>query len=848
MCRKILIGFDMTKNTKVSLGMIFILGIMQISAAFADNNVLTRLDLQKSQTDSSVEVLLYTQNPYGDNIAVTKKSDNKYVILMPNLSHNASAKPNVSDLGDVVSDVDVKSVNDTGYGYTKITITTTKPVNIKTRLQKSMPVTPEQQAYRDLITKSRSTSYTPAYIPDSQTSSTASKPQTTSAADKTQKAEKTQQVKNVSQTAKTAEVKKQTEKTLTENKSKTAEKSAVQKKSNKAGKTETLPVSVKSHDLIAENTNKFADEAVTEKSVLPTVEQPQIPVAVTEQTAADQSVNADVQSKITGHKTSSALPSIFAMFLLVGAAIMFLSKLIRKSVKISKVSNRSSFIDTIAEKPSEMFPEAQYAPQPDFAADDYPQDDGLNWQERYQQYVSSSNNEEEPVQEAVFAADTNEISYINEKSEALKNAVMQTKSAQNGFQAGKFSVLSDSNAKTSAQPLEVPEPINISEAPAANPAPEPMPNYNNKVKHNTETSSSRVENLSVKRIEKQIEKLENERQQAESVKNSKLSSNKNDFEKLASRKKSEVNNTVQNTVEEDLVSLEDLLHKSPAIEKTNLTDEEAFRELERNFVHKEDDVIASHMINSVSSISKPRKFRAFENRMLLSESKRRNSFLNKQAKTVEVQEGKHVNLGYSQLHTSSRVLEGGNLRVGDLIAMSEKFLKTQSVKPEVVNNDTSSAVEAPSYSMSTIEEFLALDEGSSRVTAPEYLSKRVAESLAQVKPSMKLKKAAVSDSSSTNPISRTKLKDNKKLLEGLIVKSGFNIDANKGFYIVNLDGETALIGRIKDEIFVLKKFDSPIDKPIQVRQDNNNVYMVKADGFRSLVEVDNDKMGVLIEL
>ena len=38
------------------------------------------------------------------------------------------------------------------------------------------------------------------------------------------------------------------------------------------------------------------------------------------------------------------------------------------------------------------------------------------------------------------------------------------------------------------------------------------------------------------------------------------------------------------------------------------------------------------------------------------------------------------------------------------------------------------------------------------------------------------------------------------------------------------------------------------EKPVQVRHDNANVYMVKAGGFKSLVEVNEDKMGVLIEL
>ena len=100
----------------------------------------------------------------------------------------------------------------------------------------------------------------------------------------------------------------------------------------------------------------------------------------------------------------------------------------------------------------------------------------------------------------------------------------------------------------------------------------------------------------------------------------------------------------------------------------------------------------------------------------------------------------------------------------------------------------------------------------------------------------------------TNPISKLRNETKDSYLNGLIIKSGFNIDDNKGFYVVNLEGNSALVGRINDEIFVLKKFDRNVEKPIQVRHDNANVYMVKAGGFKSLVEVNEDKMGVLIEL
>ena len=100
----------------------------------------------------------------------------------------------------------------------------------------------------------------------------------------------------------------------------------------------------------------------------------------------------------------------------------------------------------------------------------------------------------------------------------------------------------------------------------------------------------------------------------------------------------------------------------------------------------------------------------------------------------------------------------------------------------------------------------------------------------------------------TNPIKKLRNETKSSYLNGLIVKSGYNIDNNKGFYVVNLDGKSALIGKVNDEVFVLKKFDTDVTNPVQVRHDNANVYMVKAGDFKSLVEVTDQKMGVLIEL
>jgi len=92
----------------------------------------------------------------------------------------------------------------------------------------------------------------------------------------------------------------------------------------------------------------------------------------------------------------------------------------------------------------------------------------------------------------------------------------------------------------------------------------------------------------------------------------------------------------------------------------------------------------------------------------------------------------------------------------------------------------------------------------------------------------------------TNPIAK---KDDR-----LVVKSGYDINENSGFYIVNYGATSAVIGKINEEVFVLKKFDTSVDVQLQVRRDKDNIYIVKAGKFKSLVEVSGDKMGVLVEL
>lgn len=97
---------------------------------------------------------------------------------------------------------------------------------------------------------------------------------------------------------------------------------------------------------------------------------------------------------------------------------------------------------------------------------------------------------------------------------------------------------------------------------------------------------------------------------------------------------------------------------------------------------------------------------------------------------------------------------------------------------------------------------------------------------------------------STSPIQRAQAPVKKKMK----IKESRAIDENKGFYLVDMDDKLALMGRINDKFTVLKKFDDKEKKTLQVRRDKDNLYMVRTDGFKALVDVEGSKMGVMAEL
>ena len=114
----------MKKNNYILSTLILLgLAIAPLNTAFAENN-LVQLDLKKG-SGNAVDITFLTTESYGSSVIVRKKSDNKYVILMPKVLTSGYRSADLESVRDLVSNIDVKSINDGAAGYTKITLITT---------------------------------------------------------------------------------------------------------------------------------------------------------------------------------------------------------------------------------------------------------------------------------------------------------------------------------------------------------------------------------------------------------------------------------------------------------------------------------------------------------------------------------------------------------------------------------------------------------------------------------------------------------------------------------------------------------------------------------------------------
>lgn len=646
------------KSNTIGIALLLALALTPVATVANGENNLVQLDLKKA-SNNSVNVTLFTSGGYNDNVMVRKKSDNKYVILIPKVQSSGYSASSLNGVRDLVSNVDVKTVSDTSGGYTKVTLITTKPLDIKTSTQKSSPVTEEQKEYKTLIAQANAVKNNIGKQEPPQ-----------------HKVQKTEVTVNK---APAQPKKEQTQNKKTDNKTVTAPKIKLtevnpEKQNGKDRLVRREQLSNWINEVKQEKQTQKINETVPKTDISSNV--PTAPIAdgetVKEMSEMPQpivqktSVLHKIKTKLSNVINKTGKPIKYSILAILG--LIILSKLFR-GAKNTVQAVRSSSVDQLAQN---------YSGPDNTNANSLADEEGISWQERYQRYLDKS---AKPVPRA------------NKK--------------------GNYTFI-----KTPAEPVR------------------------------------------------------------------KLNKKRQDLERM--------------------------------IQDVSAT---KFPEIEPEIVESED-----------SAIPKTIKFKAFDRHASLDMSSRDKikSRFKKYENELPLHEQKNIELGKSPLHTNRRRLKDANL---DVAAVD----KTPRIKYEPQEYIMSSADELFSIiDKENVERKARLDMAKAELAKNNTFKQENAEIKRPVR--------------QTNPIAQTRKETKDSYLNGLIVKSGYNIDQNKGFYIVNLDGKSALIGKVNDEVFVLKKFDKNITNPIQVRHDNANVYMVKAGDFKSLVEVNNDKMGVLIEL
>ncbi len=662
------------KSNIAAMALLLALTVIPVSETFAnaENNNLVQLDLKRA-SDNSVNVTLFTSNTYNDNVLVRKKSDNKYVILIPKVQSNGYSNSSLYGVKDLVSNIDVKTVNDTSGGYTKVTLITTKPLDIKTTTQKSAPVTAEQKEYKTLIAQANAVKNN---ISKQEPAKKQQPPKTEVTVNKAPAAPKVSQKTVVKAKPAVNSSKPDPSKNIKPIAIKTPSKTDV-KQEPKVPKIKLEEINPQDErktrkEQLAELIEEVKKEKQAEMAPQETISQVNTIAGTTfdapikdikELPPAEKvSILSSIKNKLSNININN-LPKPVKYALLPLLALIFISKFIKTSIRKSK-ELRESFIDNLSKRPP-ILNTVKY--------NNIVNNDELSWQQKYQRYLDAS---AKPVPRA-----DNKGHYTFIKTPA-------------------------------EEPLQQPD-VNI----------------------------------------------EAKRQELEKM--------------FSEAEPQNIKNSVPEIVE----------------------------------VHSEEDAIQRTI-----------KLKAFDTRRtslsITNRDKIRSRF-KKYENEIPLREQKTVELGDSILHSNTRRLKDANLDLADVEnrGIRMKFKPTE-------------------YIMSSIDEFFSI------------IDKEKNAAQLTTKPSVNAKNPV----SQTNPITKLRNETKSSYINGLIVKSGFNIDDNKGFYIVNLDGKSALIGKVNDEVFVLKKFDTNVTNPIQVRHDNANVYMVKAGGFKSLVEVNDDKMGVLIEL
>lgn len=737
-------------------------GISAVAEANTTNNLL-QMDVKRSSATDSVDVTFYTTGDSSNSI-VSRKSNNRYVVLLPNVSGSSSVAPGIGGVKDLITDVDVKHVDDGIGGYMKVTFGTTKPINIKTYIKKTAPLTQAQKDYKALIAQNN-------IKPATQTAQQHKKPATSQPAVNKQSAQKVTP-QPVAQTKPASNAK------TNNNTTKTTQK------------TETKAITLPKISLTTITPPKVKFEQPK-----PKVEQPKVTPKAKTMTKPIQIPHQEKVVNSAVHPVDNYVPKM--KFDENGKRQIDLEPRINHEIARNTTTNNSNIVENLAPQNNDQIQET--TPVQDIQTNTTQNVDTNKQSHHFPMWMILAGGLGLFVVAMFLVFDA--ISHASHKNtDRLKSFFTISNSNQMKRKRKEFQdIIDDENLNWQEKYKKYSE----------------KDKKNNPVKQSQDMSYVTDISATKKAIitpdmnipSKSVPTL-NSRHQINGIPN------------LQSRN----TNDVREKLQAQISQMEHSLSQTPNIEPP----EDVI-----TGVHSEDDTI----MNKFSDI----KLKSFAKSVNLKQTHR--TLLDeddKQTRNKSFKEGRFVKLKNSPLSVNKRKSASSQLEVSDVMDSGRKYLTNNN------NGEMKMDKQNGNYLLSSLDEYLSIldSEDTKQTTA-------VAESLSKVRPETNV----MSRSGITNPISRGSnpmTKSNKSehshYMNGLIVKSGYNIDSEKGFYLVNMDGVSALVGRIKDDIFILKKFNYVVDKPLQVRQDYGSVYIVKAGGFKCLVDVAKDKMGTLIEI
>ncbi len=783
------------KNIVIAAVLTALMTGFTIAEANSSSNLL-QMDIKKSSAADSVDVTFYTTAD-STNSVVTRKSNNRYVVLLPNTSGSSSIVPSLGGVKDLISDIQLKHVDDGIGGYTKITFETTKPVNIRTFMKKTAPLTQAQKDYKNLIAQNNKPVQQPqSQVKKADTVLSVTKPVSVAAKTTTPQVQSKSQTKPVQSdnTQKNTsapkvvstpkltltpvvppKVKAEPVKVVSKNSAavkdvqpkvqqtalKQVEKHVSQPMDNYVPKMKFDENGKRQIDLEPRITHKIVEE----KSAKTVKTNSMFDIPQTKQ-SEQQASNVQEQTKTSAPvaEEKSGLQNNIPIWVFIAGGVGLI--LLAAFLVFDAVSHASkkdadrlkSFFD-ISSKNQARRRRREFQ--------DIINDDDLNWQEKYKKY-SEKDKKLHPVNK------TEDMSYVTDMSASKKAILDSQETVSKGYETDRRALRSNDFVQN----------IHSQSSNGQN---------NSNIEENIPATASM---LNFKQVTGSVNNISDKEEELKEQMRAKIS------------------------------QMEHSLAQTPNLEPP---------EEVSNEVRSEDNAI----MGTFSEI----KLKSFAKKPTLKESHR--SLLDedkKQSRNKSYKEGRFVKLKNSPLSVSRRKSTSSEMEVSDLMGTGNKYLTNN-------NGEMKMDKQNENYLLSSLDEYLSILDSEDKSSTMTMGKSSVADTLGQMKSS-----SAMSRSGITNPIQRGSNPMSKQnhepthYMNGLIVKSGYNIDSEKGFYVVNLDGVSALVGRIKDNIFILKKFDYVVDKPLQVRLDYGSVYIVKVGGFKCLVDVAKEKMGTLIEI